>query len=347
MPAVAYTLGSLAWAAVAAVAVTGGIDLSPMKFQQSSGPCEFDTIGTHMRLKKNCTTDETILIPDGFTLDGRNKSITAVDPTGGHFTGGVIENAGSVAHVRNLTIVASGLSNVCDAGADRLSGVKFEGASGSIRFVKIAGLNQGSSGCQEGNGIEVRNAPFDGTHPATKEVEIAHNKVTGYQKTGIVVNGDVRATVRFNQVSESATQQALAANGIQFGFGSYGDVQGNKVGGNQWCGPSNFAATAFLFYQTGGAIKAEANFTTDNADLGMYVFGDNISIKRNIVSDEKKTADCNQFGYDIGIGNYGSDNTVERNIVKGFDVPIDGETTGKNITLRAMALPAPAATPFE
>jgi hypothetical protein len=347
MPAALYSFGTLAWAAVAAVAVTGGFNLSPMHFQQSSGPCEFDTIGTQMRLKRNCTTNETILIPDGYTLDGRNRSITAVDPSGDHFRGGVVENAGSVAHVRNLTIVASGLTDVCDAGDDRLRGVKFEGASGSIKYVKIAGLNQGSSGCQEGNGIEVRNAPFDGTHPATKGVEVMHNKVTGYQKTGIVVNGDVRAVVRFNDVSESATQQALAANGVQFGFGSFGEVQGNKVGGNQWCGPSDFAGTAFLFFQTGGNIKAETNITTDNADLGMYVFGDNISVKKNIVTDEKKTADCNQFDYDIGIGNYGSNNIVEKNVIKGFDLAIDGPTTGNNVTLRAMAAPSPVVTPFE
>jgi hypothetical protein len=36
-----------------------------------------------MRLDANCTTDETLFIPDGFTLDGRGHTITAVDRPAG------------------------------------------------------------------------------------------------------------------------------------------------------------------------------------------------------------------------------------------------------------------------
>ena len=90
-------------------------------------------------------------------------SITAEDPAVDHFRGAVILNDGATAHVRNLVVTSSGLANVCDAGADRLRGIMFDMASGSIVDNTVTDVNQGPSGCQEGNAIEVRNAPFDST----------------------------------------------------------------------------------------------------------------------------------------------------------------------------------------
>ena len=40
-----------------------------------------------MNLDADCTTDETIFVPDGFNLDGNRNTITSVDPTGDHFRG--------------------------------------------------------------------------------------------------------------------------------------------------------------------------------------------------------------------------------------------------------------------
>lgn len=105
-----------------------------------------------MTLDSDCTTDATILIPDGFTLDGKRNMITAQDPpAAGHFTGAVIQNGGLTAYVIDLVVVANNLANQCDAGADRLRGIMFEGAPGSILHNTIAGINQGASGRQEGN----------------------------------------------------------------------------------------------------------------------------------------------------------------------------------------------------
>ena len=121
--------------------------------------CTFTTSGTTMTLNGDCTTDETILIPDGYTLDGNGHTITAVDPSGGHFLGAVVKNAGSTAHVKNLTVTALGLANVCDPPGppdNRLRGILFDGASGSItNNTTVVNINQGASGCQEGNAIEV------------------------------------------------------------------------------------------------------------------------------------------------------------------------------------------------
>lgn len=287
--------------------------------------CTFTVVGTTMFLDSSCTTDATILIPGGYTLDGNGYTITAVDPAGGHFKGAVVMNGGTTAHVTNLTVTASGLANVCDGGADRLRGIMFEGASGSITHNTVTGINQGASGCQEGNAIEVRNAPFDGTHPNTQSVEIAHNMITDYQKTGIVANGDVAANIHHSAIGASATQANLAANSIQLGFGATGAVTHNNVDGNQWLGPSDFSATAILIFDADG-VNVSKNNIGGNADVGIYFFGDEGTVDNNRVFDNGPDG---AHG-DYGIGDWGTDNTITNNKVSGYDTPYDGVAGGHN-----------------
>src|SRR6266446_3527319 len=86
----------------------------------ASAACSFTTAKKTMTLNGDCITTASINVPNGFTLDGAGHTITANDPAGDHFRGGIIHNGGSVANVTNVTITASGLSNTCDSGADRL-----------------------------------------------------------------------------------------------------------------------------------------------------------------------------------------------------------------------------------
>ena len=297
------------------------IAILPAGAAGASTTCTFTTVGTTMTLDADCTTDATILILDGFTLDGDGHTITAVDPVGGHFLGAVVKNGGAEAHVTNLTVTASGLANACDGGDDRLRGILLDGAAGSITKSTVIGINQGASGCQEGNAIEVRNAPFDGTHPGTLQVEIAHNVVESYQKTGIVANGDVDVDIHHNVVGASATQENLAANSIQIGFGALGSVTHNQIDGNQWKGTSDWAATAILIYDASPGVEVSQNNIGGNSDVGVYVFGDGSLVNNNRVFDQG--ADHPNSGYDIGIGSYG-DNSVTNNKARGFDDPYDG-----------------------
>ncbi|MBI4129963.1 hypothetical protein HY468_01455 [Candidatus Roizmanbacteria bacterium] len=316
--------------------------------------CTFTTVGTTMNLDADCTTDATILVPDGFTLDGKGHTITAVDPAGDHFRGAVVANDGTTAHVKNLTVDTDSLANVCDGGDDRLRGIMFDGASGSITHNNVNNINQGASGCQEGNAIEVRNEPFDGTHPDTQTVEIAHNVLSDWQKTGIVANGDVDVNIHHNDVNESATQVNLAANSIQLGFGALGVVEYNNVKGNQWCGPSNFVATALLLFLTGDGVNVSFNNIGGNSDVGIYALNNMTTISTNRVFDDPAIADCNVNGYNIGIGDYdvftnlfggtgADDNSVTRNVVRGFDTPYDGVLGGRNITVPG---PQPSSDAF-
>jgi len=297
--------------------------------------CTFTTTGNLMVLDGDCMTDATIYVPDGMTLDGADNMITAVDPGGDHFRGAVVANGGDTAHVRNLVVTTSGLANVCDGGDDRLRGIMLEGASGSITHNVVVGLNQGASGCQEGNAVEVRNAPFDGTHLDTQFVEVSHNTLLDWQKTGIVCNGDVYCSVQHNDVDASATQDNLAANSIQFGFGALGFAKYNLVEGNEWRGLSDYAATAFLIYQTGDGLEISQNNVRGNSDIGIYFFADNGTVFNNRVFDVGD--DHPNSGYDIGLGNWGSGNAVKNNKVRGFEIPYDGVEGGNN-----KAIPGPS-----
>lgn len=321
---------------VGLISIVGVLFLVFMVNASATNNCAFTTVGSTMTLNANCTTDGTITVPDGTTLDGKGHTITAVDPTGDHFKGAVVKNGGSIAYVKNLTVTTSGLSNVCDGGDDRLRGIMFEGASGSITHNTVIGINQGASGCQEGNAIEVRNSPFDGTHPSTKTVEVAHTVVEHYQKTGIVANGDVDVNIHHNKVGSADLPTSLAANSIQLGFGGMGEVVQNQVDGNQWCGPSDFVATAVLLFETGSSDVSK-NIIGGNSDVGIYGLTNNTTVDNNKVSDSG--GDCNVNGYDIGIGDYdaftstpGDNNSVTNNKVSGFGILYDEVTGGKNKT---------------
>ncbi len=284
--------------------------------------CAFTTIGKVMALKANCTTDTTIFVPNGFTLDGRGHTIIGVDPVGGHFVGAVVENAGTVANVINLHVTVSGLMDVCDDGEARLRGIMFEGASGTIIGNTINAVTQVNSGCQEGNSIEVRNDPFDGTHPNTKTVLISGNHITNFMKTGIVANGDVNVAITLNIVGASANQAHLAANSVQLGFGAKGTITLNTVAGNSWC-CEDAAATGILVYQANDGASVRNNSVLGNADIGIdFDTTNNGKILQNIVSETGPDG-----FYDIGIGNYGMNNLVAQNVVHGYQTPYDGLTT--------------------
>ncbi len=293
------------------------------------GACTFAESGTTWTLQADCTTTETIVIPDGFTLDGKQHMITV--PIGTDFFGAVIRNGGGKANVVNVAISAGGLVTSCHASSPtdtRLRAILFNGASGRIANNTVWALNQNASGCQEGNAIEVRNAPFDGTHPNTQVVEIDHNVLLNWQKTGIVTNGDVSASVHHNQVGESALQRHLAANSIQVGFGAQAIVAHNQVEGNEWIG-FDWWATAILVYEGGEGVVVRDNNISGNSNVGIDFETSSGIVDNNRVFDEREDLE----GYDIGIFNYGTDNKITNNKVRGFLTPLEGVTGGRNKTI--------------
>lgn len=292
---------------------------------QAASTCVFNTAGGVMTLTGDCTTDTTILVPNGHTLDGRNNTITVVDPPlGGHFLGAVVKNAGALANVVNLRITTTGLTNVCDYGTAALRGILFAGASGSIYGNSITNLHQGASACPEGNGIEAQNFSTDGTIPAVQTVEITSNKVFDYQKSGIVCAGYVSCLVRSNIVGSSASKAYQPVNAIQIGYGAGAVVENNDVGGNSWAGSAHYVSTAILlFYAARGTLVRHNNLMDGNADIGIYAYTDGATVNNNRVYESGP--DLNQGGWDVGVyvyspslGEVTSTNSVSNNKVRGY-----------------------------
>ena len=207
--------------------------------------CTFTTVKKTMTLNGDCITTTSIIVPDGFTLDGAGHKITAMDPFLDHFKGGVIQNGGATADVTDVTVTASGLIESCDTDAvTRLRGILFNGASGSITNTHVINITHvGASCADEGNAIEIRNF---GASATTGRVRIDGNVVTGYQKGGIIANGNVDASITDNCVDGLAPSSAITRNGIQLGFGATGMVKRNHVSNNEYTGSENFSAAGIL-----------------------------------------------------------------------------------------------------
>lgn len=85
-------------------------------------------------------------------------------------------------------------------------------------------------GCQNGQGIYVGRTAFSTTGTAT----ITNNTITGYQKTGIVIdNTGSSATITGNTVTGVGPTSAIAENGIQISRGATGSISNNTVSGNE------------------------------------------------------------------------------------------------------------------
>jgi hypothetical protein len=227
-----------------------------------TAPCAFSTTGTTMTLLADCTTDHTITVPNTFTLDGAHHTITAIDPTGNHFVGAVVQNAGSSATVKNLGVTANVATN-CDGFPASLAGIRLDGASGAITGNTVTGLQQGTrgDGCQEGNAIEVRNT----LNVGKPSVTVSGNTAVNYQKTGVLAKGVVSATITGNTVGGYGPVGFIAQNGVQVSAGATAQMSGNSINDNYYTGPD--LACGLLLFEAGGVKTSKNTFSGNEKDL--------------------------------------------------------------------------------
>lgn len=278
-------------------------------------------------LTADLVVTSTYYIPDGYTLDGNGYTITGIDPPGGHFLGAVVSNAGPTANVKNLTVTVSGLANICDGGPARLRGILFEGASGYIMNCYVLNVNQGASGCQEGNGIEVRNF---GTSLTTNMVKVQGNTVVNYQKNGITANGNVNASITDNVVMGAGPVGYIAQNGIQVGFGATGSVMRNSVTGNSYTGSSTASGGILVVggpgYGGDFCINVQiVQNTLDVNDVGVFLsqyeadfspplIQTNIKVVNNSINHSAVT---NGYVYQAGVSDVGNNDKIIANTISG------------------------------
>jgi hypothetical protein len=276
-----------------------------------SSNCVFRFSGSVMRLEQSCTTERSISIPNGMILDGNRQVITAVDPPGGRFRGGIVVARGGWASVINITVTAELLADVCLKGEERLRGIYFQGASGIIRGNRVQGVNKAGSACEEGNGIEVRNDVRDS--PFTT-VEIDANRLYRYQKSGIVAHGNVDVYIHANELGPSSAQERLAANAIQIGPTARGTVLDNVISANTYPG-SDAAGTGVLLVETAPGTRVSGNAILGSGDVGIHVLADEAIVEENDISDVGPDGP-----YDVGIVNLGVRNLIRNNVIQGYQL---------------------------
>jgi hypothetical protein len=265
-------------------------------------------------------------------LDGRGFTITARDPPGDVFRGAIVRNGGPVLNVDQLRLTTDGLDDACDADDDRLNGILIEGASGSVTRSVVDGVKQGDSGCQEGNGIIVRNVDGGRFPFGAPRVEIAGNTVTGYQKTGIVVDGDVNATVTGNVVDGGGPVDFIARNGIQIGLGARATVSRNRVVGNSYSGAFGGAVGAGVLVVGGPFNDAPFTVGTDiednvilGADVGVLLDNSEadgssahvrtgIDVRGNVIAHDQVTSGV---PYSAGVLDFGNRDRIIDNAILG------------------------------
>ena len=294
--------------------------------------CTYLVSGSRMVLQGDCTTDAPIIVPNGMTHDGAGHKVTAVDPPGNHFRGAVIQNGGASANVVDTVIETAGLADFCQGGRDSLAGILFDGASGSVSRNVILSTNKGGhqgvrSSCQEGNAIEVINF---GSAPGRPLVKIDSNKISDYQKTGIVVSGDMDGIVTGNTVIGAGPQGFIGQNGIQIGSGAYARVTGNTVTGNSYTGRGTASGGIIVasgpLHKSGYSLGIEisSNYLSGN-DVGIWLMqtterGDapvlptQIKVVDNVITNDALT---NGAKYQAGITAHGNNDTITGNHISG------------------------------
>nr|WP_242589162.1 right-handed parallel beta-helix repeat-containing protein [Corallococcus macrosporus] len=294
-------------------------------------PCAITLSPGQVTLREDCVVQSAVFIPDGLTFNGGGHTLTASeDGAGTNFKGAVLRNRGAVANVRDVTVTARNISDVCDGDTDRLRGILLEGASGTIEDTVVEGLNQANnaSGCQEGFAIDVRNSAAGAT-PVS--VVLRGNQLTGYQKAGVVMLGRVVATVEDNVIDGLGVTDRIARVGIQLAHGVSGQVRGNQVNNNAYAFERDSASGIMVlggaYYGAGRELchdlLIQDNVLTEN-DVGINLLQavdsnftppatpQNIQVLGNTLSKADLTA-----SYQAAIADNGTANLLSRNRISG------------------------------
>ncbi len=298
-----------------------------------------------MVLQGDCTTDAPIVIPNGMTHDGAGHKITVVDPPGDHFRGAVLESAGSSASVLNTVIETNGLGNYCVEGKDRLAGIRFDGASGTIRGNTFLAVNKNPEGarssCQEGNAIDVANF----SSPGRIIVKIEDNSIRDYQKTAVVVRGYIKANIAGNKIEGAGPQGYIGQNGIVIGSEASARIVGNTVTGNAYTG-SGWASGGIVVdsgplhgtnYSLG--VDIESNTLVGN-DIGVWLQQMNAQrespevptqarVVNNVIRNDAVT---NGYTYQSAITVHGNGDVIEGNTILGAGYD-PGTLPGKTLAI--------------
>ena len=218
--------------------------------------------------------------------------ITATDPVGASFHGGIVTNAPGATsmHVNNVVIQAVGFAfhgtqnceSAPNSGVQLVQvGLLFEDAGGTATDVTVRDITQ-HSGCQTGNGIRAN--ARSGT---ARTVTLTHVTVTGFQKNGVTGSGQVTLNVGGASTIGPPDQHPpglIGTNSVQYGTGGAGGTfTGNTVIGSGF-GGSGSASVAILVFSAANLTIDNNTITGAGTDIGISVTSsNNVTISNNAV----------------------------------------------------------------
>ena len=196
--------------------------------------------------------------PTGFFRDGIDMTAALINPAG--TVSGTVNGTGCNIVIYYSPGAGGTIKNANLFGANYF-GVVVNGDAGdvSVDITNSSIHDIGEvphNGTQHGVAIYYRG--FFNVSSATGK--ITGNKVYGYQKGGIVANGQgTQVNVSDNVVTGDGHVTFIAMNGIQVGYGASASVMRNTVSGNSYIGPSASSEmvlfTALLLVAVAGGEK--------------------------------------------------------------------------------------------
>lgn len=247
----------------------------------ASSTCVFLTnkAKTTWTLTNKCTTDETIVLPNGISLLGGGFTITAIDPAGGSFQGPVLL---ALPGTRNVTItnlrVDSNLQGFCNADQQKLIGILFDGSPGIVADSFLS-INKGAASvCEEGIAIKIQN---QGT--TMRKLTVKNSLFKANQLAAVQALGKVNARIENNEINGVGPTPNVAQRGIEIADGAKAYILNNRIFDHNH-NPLN-ADPAYGILLTGAAAstRVEKNIIKYN-DIGIRVNGGkSIAIVTNTV----------------------------------------------------------------
>jgi hypothetical protein len=280
--------------------------------------CMFTVSGTTMTLTNDCVASAPITIPAGFTLNGNKHLITAPDSGGGVFTQGVINNGGTVAHVKNL-LIETVPAGAC--GSYTSTAIWFDSASGSITDSTL--INTGVSNCVGGNSGITLVSPVN--------VTVSGNRIYNTKGAPLNITCSTWPNCSGGTVNVTGNEflTSYCCNPLVYLSGVGGSFTGNMMTASLIYG------TAIEMDNTATGFKVASNIINLGAgaasQYGIYVDSDNAVITGNRIFN----AGVNE-GSAVGIYNRGATdpktNKITGNEIRCYGTPTF-QVTGQNVFL--------------
>lgn len=270
--------------------------------------------------------------PTGFIRDSINLTAAQIggnvkgslDATGCNI--GIYINNTHPGSVNQATIFgANYFGIVVDGGAGN---VKADVTNSTIHDIGEVPFN----GTQHGNAVY-----YYGDTPGRVTGKVDNNKVSQYQKGGIIINGkNATVDVHDNTVTGLGLVNFIAQNSIQVSRGAHGNVHNNTISKNRYTGTNNASSGGVLIYGGCGDpittnVSVDNNKLIDN-DVGIFLFNadptcstapttqTNNSAHNNVITNNAVTnisGNGSPQGYQAGIDDVGNGDSIHNNTVSG------------------------------